>query len=378
MSDLDTQNKINEKIQTINIYLQRAERNYRTTNCERGNGIEIFSYQTDKCIHKDIFNINLINNDLTQLNINYKNYYNECACENYNLELNKFLKLVKLIMINYYSRSFLIKIIQHVNMILDIKSDYINNLKCIGFCITNIINLPINLQYLNCSDSIIKKINYLPCKLVVLKLSKCDLETNNINLNNFQLPNLEVLKINSNKLQSLKNKIPHVKNLLILECADNKLHDLNLLSEYNKLSKLNCGINQIKKLDNLPPEIKILKCPHNLITNLDNLPSSIEILDCSYNKLTKFDFLPCSLIKLNCSNNPITNLDNLPFSIQTLIINSTPITQINNLPYRLKNLIFVKGNEFNNKINNLPTNLEKIIIINDKLNMVKISKANLN
>ena len=52
--------------------------------------------------------------------------------------------------------------------------------------------------HLRCSLNNIKGIKYLPPTLEILKLSNCELGKNNIVLNNFYLPNLLILKINSN------------------------------------------------------------------------------------------------------------------------------------------------------------------------------------
>ena len=254
---------------------------------------------------------------------------------------------------------------------LNVISSSVKKIYCVHSNISHITNLPTTLTHLKCSNNNILSIKYLPQTLKVLELSNCNLEFNFIKLNNFYLPELEVLKINSNdiKIIEIKEFIPHSNNLKIFECTNNKLSSIDLVAEYaKKIQILKCGSNQLTKLDNLSLGLKILDCSHNLITQLDNLPTGIEILNCSYNKLVKLDYLPSGIIKLNCSYNNLVNLDNLPNSIKFLIIISTDITQLENLPSNITNLKIVKCDKFSNQILNSYKNLEKVIIINNNKN----------
>jgi hypothetical protein len=311
-----------------------------------------------------------INDDITELilylfgNINLNDF----------LDFSNFICLKKINIINRTLPSNSIKLKyakklyeEPIDYILNINLISINKIKCIRLQISHITNLPLNLEYLNCSDNKIKEIKYLPNTLKVLKLSNCYLDSNKIKLIDFYLPELEVLKLNSNNLDNnnIIEFIPYKNKLKVFECTNNNLVNFVVILEYMKdLEVLKCGSNKLNELNNLPNKIKILNCSHNLITQLNNLPSSIEILDCSYNHLTRLDYLPSSIIKLNCSYNQLTNLDNLACSIEILILNCNPITYLENLPAKLKQLTFNGSIEFKNKILNPPANLEKVIILN--------------
>lgn len=356
-----------------------------------------------------------INYNLNEIHNNYDN--NDALYQKINMNTTKleiksnffenkmnFEQFEHLKKIIFYSSYTLIKLGKFIDMIednkpkinnipiniLDIDSNSIKIIKCIECNLSKILNLPSKLEYLNLNINNIKEIKQLPNTLKVLILSKCKLYLNNIKLNNFVLAELEVLKLNSNNLFTIKEFIPQTNKLNNFECSNNNLSELNLLNEYmenleilkcslNKLKKiddlptkieiLNCSNNLITQLDNLPAKIKILNCSNNSITQLDNLPIYVEILDCSNNLLTKLDFLP-ELTKLNCSHNYIINLDNLPNSIETLIISSNPIVKLNNLPINLKYFTFINGNFFENKIPNPPIYLEKVIIFNNNIDEI--------
>lgn len=324
-------------------------------------------------------NLNLlVKNETTKLVVNL-NYEEEEKI----LDLLNFDNLKKLVIFDKFNQNiktlygWVEKNIKH-NLILNslsVISDSIIKINCMSSYISYITNLPNTLTHLRCSNNYIIQINYLPPTLKVLELSKCNLANNKVKLNNFYLPELEVLKINSNEIKTgIEEFIPQSNKLKIFECANNKLLKLELISTYaENLQILKCGSNQLTKLDNLPHGLKILDCSHNLITHLDNLPTEIEILDCSYNKLEKLDYLPSSIIKLNCSYNALVNLDNLPNSIKSLIIISNDITQVNNLPSNITNLKIAKCNKFINKICNPSINLEKVIIINNNNKEILIS-----
>jgi Leucine-rich repeat (LRR) protein len=141
-------------------------------------------------------------------------------------------------------------------------------LNCYGNKITNLDNLPPNLQELYCSWNEIKNLDNLP-------------------------PNLHTLYCDRNKITNLDDLPPN-------------------------LQELDCWNNEITNLDNLPPNLQILYCSENKITNLDNLPPNLQILNCGYNKITNLDKLPPNLQELYCWTNEITNLDNLPNSLKIL------------------------------------------------------------
>ncbi len=63
-------------------------------------------------------------------------------------------------------------------------------------------------------------------------------------------------------------------------------------SKFTKLTKLDCSVNNITSLDNLPNSLIELFCGDNKIISLDKLPNSLTKLYCDYtvndyNKLMK-------------------------------------------------------------------------------------------
>jgi len=280
-------------------------------------------------------NLNLIvRNETTELVVNLNYGENEKV-----LDLSNFDNLKKLFIVDKFNQMkkplydwLAKKYIKH-NLILNslsVISSSIIKINCMSSNISRIMNLPNTLTHLRCSNNDVIEINYLPPTLKVLELSECNLANNKVKLNNFYLPELEILKINSNKIQTkIEEFIPQSNNLKIFECANNKLLELDLISVYaENLQIFKCSSNQLVNLDNLPYGLEIFNCSHNLVKQLDNLPTGIKILDCSYNEIEKLDYLPSSIIKLNCSYNKFVNLDNLPSSIKHLIIISNKITQV--------------------------------------------------
>lgn len=292
------------------------------------------------------------------------------------LDLTNFDNLIKLVIVDVFNKNskslydWVGKVCFGSNL-LNIISSSIKKVYCIGSNISYIECLPTSLTHLRCSSNNIMGIKHLPSTLEILELSNCGLGKNNISLYQFCLPNLRILKINSNGFHlSIEKIIPPLNNLKIFEVSDNKLFETILLYELMpNLEILKCSGNQLTDdgFINLPPGLKILDCSHNKINSLKNLPTGIEILDCSHNELKGLDYLPSSIIRLNCSHNYLTQLDNLPCLIEYLIINSNPITELENLPSSITHLKMIGCNNFKNKITNPPKMLENVIILNNNI-----------
>ena len=92
-------------------------------------------------------------------------------------------------------------------------------------------------------------------------------------------------------------------NVIEISIRNKNLIILPDLSRFTCLQKLDCSINQLTQLDNLPSSLKTLSCSFNHLTQLDNLSSSLLVLYCDNNQLTHLDNLPLFLNTLNCSNN---------------------------------------------------------------------------
>lgn len=262
------------------------------------------------------------------------------------LDLTNFDNLIKLVILDVFNKKSLYdwvgKNINDNQNSLNIISSSIKKVYCFGSNISYIECLPTSLTHLRCSSNDVKEIKYLPTTLEILELSNCGIGKNNIILNSFYLPNLQILKINSNDLSlDIEKFIPHLNNLKIFEVSNNKFTNINTLCELiPDLEILKCSGNQLTddSFINLPHGLKILDCSHNRIKSLKNLPTVIEILDCSYNELKGLDYLPSSIVKLNCSYNQIIQLNNLPCLIEHLTTISNPIIKLENLPSSIKYL----------------------------------------
>jgi hypothetical protein len=327
-------------------------------------------------------NLNLmIKNETTELVVKL-NYIEQEKL----LDLTNFDNLIKLVIVDVFNKNrtslydWYGKNINNKQNSLNIISSSIKKVDCIGSNISYIECLPISLTHLRCSSNNIIGIKYLPSTLEILELSNCRLGKNNITLNSFYLPNLQILKINSNDLcLDVEKFIPPSNNLKIFEVSDNKFTNINTLCELMpNLEILKCSGNKLTddSFMNLPSGLKILDCSHNCIKSLKNLPTGIEILDCSYNKLDDLDYLPSSIVRLNCSHNYLTQLDNLPCLIEHLTIISNPIIELENLPLNITYLKIAKCNKFKNKITNPPKMLEKVVIINNNTKTLKDNNFN--
>jgi len=116
--------------------------------------------------------------------------------------------------------------------------------------------------------------------------------TNNLIINIPIIDSLEILNCNSNKIKY----IPNLKNLVKLSCSDNKLTEL---CNFCKLEILDCDKNNINKIDN-NVNLKELYCCRNEITHIKNL-NKIEVLHCYRTNIKKMDYFE-TLKELICDD----------------------------------------------------------------------------
>ena len=155
----------------------------------------------------------------------------------------------------------------------------------------------------------------------------------------------------------------------ILHCVDENLESIDMMLTEDMIY-VNCSENKIKKLDDLPRNLKTLKCEDNKLTSLNNLPSKIKYLDCSHNKITELLNLPRELIFLKCDYNKIIKLDNLPLTLEILICGCNEIISLDKLPKGLKYL-----NCQDNKLetlNNLPKFLHHLEIGYNRIDDIEL------
>lgn len=173
-------------------------------------------------------------------------------------------------------------------------SSKITQIYCDSNLITNLPNLPLNLEILSCNNNKISTLEYLPA-------------------------NLSGLYVN-------KNQITNINSLPL------------------GLKHFFCESNQLTSIPSLPNGLYSLNISNNQITELPKLSESLDFLNCSYNSnLNQFKFdLPSKLHVLNISNTKISSIENLPQELQQLDILNTKIICLPILP---KSLYWVRINK---------------------------------
>jgi len=135
----------------------------------------------------------------------------------------------------------------------------------------------------------------------------------------------ELLDINNGKI--INSKELYVTGL--------NIKDLTGIEYFVNLEVLNCYVNQLTTLPELPDTLEKLYCFNNQLTNLPNLPGTLEYLDCSNNILTSLPNLPKRLKDLSCSNNQLTTLPKLPSILRYLVSMGNKVLPPARLPKNL-------------------------------------------
>lgn len=157
----------------------------------------------------------------------------------------------------------------------------------------------IQIQILNLSSN---------SKLEVLELH--DISIKKILLKNSQ--NLKTLDYSNNfDDTSSRNNIEdlHLTNLLNLNCSNNSITALDLIS-FKNLESLNCSNNSITNL-NLSncKNLESLNCSNNKIKSLDlSNCNNLESLDCSINEIKKLDLHNLKESCVSFSTNPVRKI----------------------------------------------------------------------
>lgn len=126
-------------------------------------------------------------------------------------------------------------------------------------------------------------------------------------------PNLKTLDISNNKISDL-NGISNISSLQELEITTNNLTDIALLENLTQLRKLNLKNNQIRNIDALKylPLLTMLNISGNLIGNFDALKhlKQLDTLCASGTGLTSLNFITglTELKSLDLSNNNISDI----------------------------------------------------------------------
>jgi FimV-like protein len=110
--------------------------------------------------------------------------------------------------------------------------------------------------------------------------------------------------------------IEYFTSLEVLDCKLNLLESMPDLP--NTIVKLDCRDNNLKELPELPKSLTTLLCEGNQLVELPELPDSLVLLWCDHNSLSNLPVLPDNLTSLWCSYN-----DNLDMSKTTFRVGST-------------------------------------------------------
>lgn len=150
------------------------------------------------------------------------------------------------------------------------------------------------------------------------------------------LNNLTCLLANNNEISSL-NQFPYSIEMLNLE--RNNINDIDQfeLNNMSNLEKLFLGHNNIQNIDALKicNELKVLGLEYNDISDISSLSDlyKVECLNLSNNKIKSVENISTltRLTDLRLSNNFITNIENLPQRVYRFLYvdgNSIPLMQI--------------------------------------------------
>lgn len=159
--------------------------------------------------------------------------------------------------------------------------------------ITELPQLPSKLTTLNCSSNNIAELTNLPTTLTTLKCAYNDLSSFDFSKLT-TLKNLEELDCSSNNL--VEFNVPDLDNLKILNLSGNQLTQLSV--SLSNLEELNCNDNQLTDLDvSSCSRLDDLRCNNNLLTQLSLQNNrALSFLHCESNRLTELDLSQCGLI----------------------------------------------------------------------------------
>lgn len=150
-----------------------------------------------------------------------------------------------------------------------------------------------NLKELDCSFNEMKELTNLPTTLTTLRCAYNDLSSFDFSKLT-TLKNLEELDCSSNNL--IEFNVPDLDNLKILNLSGNQLTQLSV--SLSNLEELNCNDNQLTNLDvSSCSRLDDLRCNNNLLTQLSLQNNrALSFLHCESNRLTELDLSQCGLI----------------------------------------------------------------------------------
>lgn len=135
---------------------------------------------------------------------------------------------------------------------------------------------------------------------------------------------LIVLDVCNNKLVNIPTLPEKLEELLI---KNNNIHNIDSLSQYDYLKRLDCSENAIQYIP-IIDSLEILVCNNNKIENISKL-KQLKKISCSNNKLKELSDFP-KLEIVECDNNNINKIDNL-INLKELYCSKNDISCVKNL-----------------------------------------------
>ncbi len=211
--------------------------------------------------------------------------------------------------------------------------------------------LPLHLKWLKCQNSDLEHFpeeSELPPNLKKIDCRGCDA------LKPFRLSKNIQLKSDFKRIE-YEEYLKRTPNDIILEGrirnTKKNIKKKHILNIYNlnlkhipdnipdTVTELCCGNNPISNLNNLPKNLKILYCQYTKIKSLKNLPQTLEVINCSYTDISYLDGLPNTINTIICSNcKYLRNIYNLPQSLEYFYLRYCPVKHIRYIPNKCKEL----------------------------------------
>ncbi len=176
----------------------------------------------------------------------------------------------------------------------------------------------------------------------------------------------------NNELKSwLINLETHDFKLIIDDIDNNEIPDI--IADYDWVTELEIDSQKIKKIKNLPKNLKYLSLFNNDIEEIEEnvLPKNLIKINLARNKIKSVKNIPISVKELDVSNNLVKEcflINNT--ELEDLSLENNLISEIPNLPFQIKNLDLSQNNlneivnfEKYEKLEELDISVNKIVTI---------------
>ena len=102
----------------------------------------------------------------------------------------------------------------------------------------------------------------------------------------------------------------------------------------NTMEILRVCFNEITSIPVLPDSLKILFCAYNYeqLTYLPDFPDHLEQVLCFDNEISEISEIPETMFKFMMQNNSISHIPNIPLGVSVLNLTNNPIVCVNNFP----------------------------------------------